>query len=322
MGVERRIDGMPSSVKGAIVVPCFCEQECIEDSYQKLKKKLGTLSLSMDSRIIFVDDGSTDDTWSKLAHIAERDNQVVAIKLSHNVGHQNALMAGLSYAVNKFDFTITIDADLQQDIECMDEFLESYLENNSDIVFGIRNSRKTDGFIKKITALGFYSLLRGFGTEIIPNHADYRLLSDKANRALQQYGEVNLFLRGIVTQLGFKTDTVFFNVKNREAGYSKYTGKKMMKLALDGITSFSVVPLRIIFLLGIFVTFMSACLLAWIFYSFINGETIQGWASMLCSMWFLGGCILFSIGICGEYIGKAYMETKHRPRFIVDTIIS
>lgn len=319
---------MSRKIVGSIIVPCYNEQECIVESYNELKNKFDLICLEMADRlsknysVIFVDDGSNDDTWKIIEGIARKDDKVVGIRLSHNVGHQNALVAGLEYALNKTDFTITIDADLQQDINALGKFVEAYLINGADVVLGIRNDRKSDGVFKKTSAGLFYSVMKLLGTETVRNHADYRLLSNKANVALQDYGESNLFLRGIITQLGFKTEYVYFDVKERTHGQSKYTFTKMFKLAMDGITSFSIAPLRYISFIGVLVLFASLFMIIFLIASWVRGKTIQGWTSTLCSLWFLCGIITFSIGICGEYIGKTYIESKHRPRYIVDEIIT
>ena len=240
--------------------------------------------------------------------------------MAHNVGHQSALLAGLSYANSKSDFIITIDADLQQDINAFIDFISEY-EKGNDIVFGIRNSRNTDSLLKKITALSFYKMMKLMGTEVIKNHADYRLLSHKACQALLEYHESNLFLRGLVVQLGFKSSKVYFDVTERIAGESKYSNMKMLKFAIDGITSMSIMPLHIIALMGITVSLIGVILVIFFVASWIHGKTIQGWTSILCSLWILSGLILFGVGICGEYIGKNYIESKRRPRYYIEQVI-
>lgn len=307
---------------GYFIIPCCNEEECLDISYTRLKEKIIFLIekkiISENSRIVFVDDGSSDSTWSIISKISA-DKYVIGIKLAHNVGHQNALLSGLEYAHNKCDFTITIDADLQQDINAFEKFITSYM-NGAEIVYGIRNSRSTDGVFKKTTALCFYKTMSFLGTEVMKNHADYRLISNRALTSLLEYQERNLFLRGVVTSLGFQTDVVYFDVFERTKGKSKYTTRKMVKFALDGITSMSIMPLHLIAILG-FVTFcIAVMMIIYFLIAWINGATVPGWTSILCSLWLLGGALLFSIGICGEYIGKTYIESKHRPRYYIEKI--
>ena len=309
---------------GYFVVPCYNEEECLKISVYRLQKKLEELIqehlISERSKVLFVDDGSTDRTWQIICECAAKDTHVVGIKMAHNVGHQNALLAGLDYACPNADFIITIDADLQQDIDTFAKFINEY-ENGSDIVFGIRNSRDTDSFLKKITALSFYKLMRLMGTGVIENHADYRLLSKKACSALLEYQESNLFLRGLVTRVGFKQSMVHFDVVERVAGKSKYTNMKMIKLAIDGITSMSIVPLHMIAIMGITVSLIGFFMVIFFVASWVLGNTVQGWTSILCSLWILSGLILFGVGVCGEYIGKNYIESKRRPRYHIEQII-
>lgn len=309
---------------GYFVIPCYNEEECLVLSIKRLISKLYELiklgKISKNSRIVFVDDGSKDDTWKIITEYARKDTHIIGIKMAHNVGHQSALLAGLSYANSKSDFIITIDADLQQDINAFIDFISEY-EKGNDIVFGIRNSRNTDSLLKKITALSFYKMMKLMGTEVIKNHADYRLLSHKACQALLEYHESNLFLRGLVVQLGFKSSKVYFDVTERIAGESKYSNMKMLKFAIDGITSMSIMPLHIIALMGITVSLIGVILVIFFVASWIHGKTIQGWTSILCSLWILSGLILFGVGICGEYIGKNYIESKRRPRYYIEQVI-
>lgn len=304
-----------------LVVPCFNEEEIIEHTCTVLSEKLESLIIrgiiTSNSRICFIDDGSIDNTWSIIYNISKSNHFITGIKLSKNEGHQNALLAGLKTVMQYCEIAISIDADLQQDINAIDEFILKY-ENGADIVLGIRNSRKTDSAFKKFTALAFYKLMNVLGSKTIRNHADYRLMSVKAIDALFEYTEVNLFLRGIITNLGFKTDTVYFEVKERTAGKSKYNLKKMLSLALNGITSFSIKPLRMISLIGMGTFVISLFMILYFVIYYLKGITVSGWSSILCSIWLLGGLILLSLGITGEYIGKMYSETKHRPRFIVE----
>ena len=305
-----------------IIIPCFNEEQVLTNAAQQLKQKLLLLvesgKVSPQSKILFVDDGSTDTTWDLISDIHEKDNAFSGIRLATNAGHQNALLAGLYKASEICDVTITIDADLQQDINAIESFLEKYY-SGCDIVYGIRNTRKTDGIFKKTSALLFYKIMSILGVKIIKNHADYRLLSKKAILALKQFKEVHLFLRGIIPAIGFKTDVVYFDVKDRFAGTSKYTLGKMISLALNGITSFSVKPIRFITLAG-FLTFTISLIIS-IYYlvqHFLGTiPLMQGWTTTVLSIWMIGGLQLLAIGIIGEYIGKSYFESKERPKFII-----
>lgn len=268
--------------------------------------------------MVFVDDGSKDKTWVSIEELSEVNTFVKGLKLSKNQGHQNALLAGMEYVADKCDCMISLDADLQQDENSIQEFLEKYLEG-SEVVLGIRNDRKSDGLFKKITALGFYKLMDVMGVNVVKNHADYRLLSNRANKSLIQFEEVNLFLRGMVPLVGFKTDYVYFDVKDRFAGESKYTLSKMLGFAIDGITSFSVTPLRIISVIGFLVFFLSVVMGLYVFgaYLFTN-DAVPGWASTVLPIYFIGGVQILSLGVMGEYIGKIYKETKKRPRYFIE----
>ena len=307
-----------------IVVPCYNEEETLVSSAEQLCKKLSALidggQVSDESRIVFVDDGSKDSTWQIISDLHTSNNMFVGLRLANNRGHQNALLAGLMYAKEYADATITIDADLQQDIEAMDAFIAEWKREN-DIVFGIRNSRDTDSFIKKSTATMFYKLCDLLGCNLYENSADYRLMSKKALIALNEYGEVNLFLRGIIPDMGFNTSIVYFDVFPRMYGESKYTFKKMLKLALDGITSFSNRPIRMIFGLGIIALLVALGMVVHVFYEHYFGYTVSGWSSILISIWVLGGLNLLSLGIIGEYLGRNYMETKQRPRYFISEIL-
>lgn len=307
-----------------IVVPCYNEEETLVSSAEQLCKKLSALidggQVSDESRIVFVDDGSKDSTWQIISDLHTSNNMFVGLRLANNRGHQNALLAGLMYAKEYADATITIDADLQQDIEAMDAFIAEWKREN-DIVFGIRNSRDTDSFIKKSTATMFYKLCDLLGCNLYENSADYRLMSKKALIALNEYGEVNLFLRGIIPDMGFNTSIVYFDVFPRMYGESKYTFKKMLKLALDGITSFSIRPIRMIFGLGIIALLVALGMVVHVFYEHYFGYTVSGWSSILISIWVLGGLNLLSLGIIGEYLGRNYMETKQRPRYFISEIL-
>lgn len=304
-----------------IVIPCYNEEQVIQKTEEKLSYILNKLVLdykiSEKSFLLFVDDGSKDKTWMILKKLKIQSEHVRAIRLSTNCGHQNALLAGLMEAKNEADCVISIDADLQQDENAIYDFLEKYKEGY-DIVYGVRNNRNTDGFLKKITALFFYKLMHIMGVNIIKNHADYRLTSSKVLEALSSFEEVNLFLRGLFPVLGFKSTIVYFDVRERFAGESKYSLKKMLYFALDGITSFSIVPMKLITTVGFVVFIFSILMSIYTIYSKIVYDTTPGWASILLPLYFLGGIQLLSLGVIGEYIGKIYKESKKRPRFIIE----
>lgn len=307
-----------------LVVPCYNEEEIIEKSVMVLKEKMERLisenKISDLSKVMFVNDGSKDKTLSLLHKEAKKDSRISVISFSTNFGHQSAILAGMLASAEYADMVVTIDADLQQDIEALDQFIECY-EKGCEIVYGVRNDRNTDGFFKKFTATMYYKLLHWLGCDIITNHADYRLMSAKAIKALAQYTEANLFIRGLVPMLGFQSDVVYFDVKKREAGESKYTLKKMVKLATDGITSLSVKPLRIIISLGFITCLFSVGMAIHCIYDWINGNTVPGYATSIMVSLIMGGVTLLSLGIIGEYIGKIYMESKGRPRYIIDSFV-
>ena len=318
---------MEESRKGKIlylVVPCYNEEEIIEKSVAVLKEKMERLiaekKVSNLSKVVFVNDGSKDKTLALLHKEAKKDSRISVIGFSTNFGHQSAILAGMLTSAEYADMVITIDADLQQDIEALDRFIECY-ERGCEIVYGVRNDRNTDSFFKKFTATMYYKLLHWLGCDIITNHADYRLMSSKAIKALAQYTESNLFIRGLVPMLGFQSDVVYFDVKEREAGESKYTLKKMVKLATDGITSLSVKPLRIIISLGFITCLFSVFMAANCIYDWMSGNTVPGYATSIMVSLIMGGVTLLSLGIIGEYIGKIYMESKGRPRYIIDTFV-
>ncbi len=306
------------------VVPCYNEEAVLAKNADKIRDKLEKLKseerISTESKIVLVDDGSKDDTWKIICLLCERHDCFIGIRLSKNEGHQNALMAGLMYARNKCDVVITIDADLQQDINAADAFLEKFYEGN-EIVYGVRNARDTDGFLKKTSAGFFYGFMKVLGCNVIKNHADYRLISAKALQALAEYGEVNLFLRGMIPLLGFQSCVVYFDVFAREAGKSKYTWGKMLKLALVGITDFSIKPMHIIVVLGAAIFGISIIMVLYNLLAFMRGQTVEGWTSLSAAMWGLSGIQLLTLGVIGEYIGKIYVEVKHRPRYIIENII-
>lgn len=307
-----------------LAVPCYNEEEILEDTTNKLICKMQSLidsgKISHDSRIMYIDDGSKDNTWKIIESLHNEHELVIGLKMSRNRGHQNALYGGLMVAKKYADAVISIDADLQDDINAFDEMLEKY-ENGCDIVYGVRSKRKTDTFFKRFTAEGFYKILRFLGAEVVFNHADYRLMSKRALDEFENFGEVNLFLRGMVPMIGFKTDTVEYERLERLAGESKYPLKKMLALAWQGVTSLSIKPIRFISVLGALVFIVSILMLIYSLISHFTGQTTLGWTSLIVSIWALGGLQLLAIGIIGEYIGKIYLETKHRPRFIVEKFI-
>lgn len=272
--------------------------------------------ISDDSRILFVDDGSSDNTWNIISELADL-KKVCAIKLAANAGHQNALLAGLEYSVKYADMMITIDADLQDDINAIPQMVQKF-NNGIDVVYGVRRERKTDSWFKRNTALCFYKLMQKLGVKSVFNHADFRLMSKRSVMSLLQFGERNLFLRGLVPLVGYPTDYVYYNRSARMAGESKYPLRKMLNFAVDGITSFSVKPVRMVLSIGLIFVFIAICIFVYTLASYLNGKAISGWASIILSIWFIGGCILIGLGIIGEYIGKIYIEVKRRPRFIIE----
>ncbi len=304
-----------------IVLPCYNEEEVLPLTAAKLSEKLGLMiaggKVSPESRMLFVDDGSSDNTWGILKELTDKSPLFTAIKLSRNKGHQNALIAGLFRAMEHCDAAISMDADLQDDINAIDECVEKYKEG-CDIVYCVRKDRSSDTFFKRNTALAFYKLMRWFGVESVNNHADYRLMSRRAIEALNNYKEVNLFLRGIIPLIGYKHDYVYYNRNERAAGKSKYPLKKMLSFAVDGITSFSISPLKFISRLGLFVALLSILGIAYALFSkLFSDDTVAGWTAIVASIWLLGGIQLLCLGIVGEYIGKIYSEVKERPRYII-----
>ena len=303
-----------------IVIPCYNEQEVLPITAPMFLKKLTQLCddglISGDSRIMFVNDGSSDGTWELIRALSEENEHYIGISQSRNRGHQNALLAGLMEAKDRCDISISIDCDGQDDIDAMDKMVAEYL-GGCDVVYGVRSSRETDSFFKRTTAQGFYKLLSKMGAEVVYNHADYRLLSARVLRELANFKEVNLFLRGMVPLVGFKSTCVEYARAERIAGESKYPLKKMLALAADGITSLSVKPLRLITSFGVFVAVLSFIGVIWAIVSALCGETVAGWASTTCIVCFVSGVQLTCLGIIGEYIGKIYLETKGRPRYII-----
>lgn len=308
-----------------IVVPCYNEEEALEISASRLLDKLHGLMereiVSPKSRIVFVDDGSGDRTWEIIQGLYGRNEEIKGLRFAHNRGHQNAILAGMMYSRKYCDFTITIDADLQQDINAMESFIGAYADG-SEIVYGVRNSRDTDGFFKKFSATLFYKTMNLMGCDIYENSADYRLMSAKALEALAEYDEVNLFLRGIIPNIGLKSSVVHFEVFPRMQGKSKYPLSKMAALAADGITSFSIRPIRMILVMGVLALLVGLGMIIHIIYEHYFGYTVSGWSSILMSIWVLGGAVLLSLGIIGEYVGRNYLETKRRPRYYFWEILS
>ena len=308
----------------AIVVPCYNEEEVLPISIPELLRVLDELTgqkkISTDSYLLFVNDGSRDRTWELLEEAHQKDSRVRAVKLAKNCGHQSALIAGLMTAKEDADMTVSIDADLQDDTSVIREMVEEY-HNGCEIVYGVRGSRRSDSFFKRTTAEGFYKLLAALGVKTVFNHADFRLMSAKALNELAEYKETNLYLRGLIPLLGLKTGKVVYERKERLAGESKYPLKKMLALALNGITSFSVQPIRLVFHIGLFVLLICLGAAVYAFVSYLTGDVERGWTSLILSVWFLGGIQLLAIGVIGEYIGKIYNEVKHRPLYHIETIL-
>ena len=307
-----------------VVVPCYNEEEVLYETAKRLTEKLDFLikedKISPKSRILFVNDGSADSTWEIISKLHKNVPLINGVNLTRNRGHQNALLAGLSVAAKWADFTISMDADLQDDIDAMDQMIEKYYDG-CDIVYGVRKNRKNDSFFKKFTAEGFYRLMNFLGANTVFNHADYRLMSKRAVEGLEEFKEVNLFLRGIVPMIGYKSDTVYYDRHKRFAGKSKYPLRKMLHFAAEGITSLSTKPIRYITLIGFIIFLVSIIMIISFIITWLKGDTVSGWASLICSIWGIGGLIMLSLGIIGEYIGKLYLESKHRPRFLIESIL-
>ena len=303
-----------------IVVPCYNEQEVLPITAPLFRKKLLQLiadgKISDESRVLFVNDGRKDRTWEPICAMAEKEEHILGICLSRNRGHQNAVLAGLMEAKDLCDITISIDCDGQDDLDAMDRMVDAYLEGN-EVVYGVRSSRETDTFFKRTTAQGFYKFLSAMGAEVVYNHADYRLVSSRVLQHFADFEEVNLFLRGMIPLVGFPSTTVEYARHERMAGESKYPLRKMLALAMNGITSLSVKPLHLITSFGVFVAIVSFIGCIWALVSALAGKTVAGWASMTCIICFVSGVQLISLGIIGEYVGKVYMETKRRPRYII-----
>ena len=307
-----------------IVVPCFNEQEALPHSHERLSKLVEEMiaqgSIGADSKLLYVDDGSRDSTWEIIEKLSSESNRVAGVKLACNSGHQNALMAGLAAAVEHCDITVSIDADLQDDINVIPQMVERY-SGGCDIVFGVRRERKSDSWLKRTTAGMFYRLMERLGVDTINNHADYRLMSRRAVMALLDYKERNLFIRGIVTKLGYKTDCVYYDRAARIAGESGYSLRKMMNFAIDGITSFSVKPVRLVFTAGMVFLLIALIMLIYVLCAYFMGRAVSGWPSLFLSVWLVGAFILIGLGIIGEYVGKIYTEVKNRPRYNIDTTV-
>ena len=303
-----------------IVIPCYNEQEVLPITAPQFLAKINQLAaeglISGDSRVMFVNDGSKDDTWNIIQQLADQDEHYIGIAQSRNRGHQNAVLAGLMEAKDMCDITISIDCDGQDDINAMDEMVKAYLEG-CEIVYGVRSKRDTDTFFKRFTAESFYKLLNSMGAEVVYNHADYRLISSRALQELAKFKEVNIFLRGMVPLVGFKSTSVYYERSERAAGKSHYPLSKMLALAFDGITSLSIKPIKMIIGMGVIVAFISFIGIIWAVVEAMLGKTVMGWASTTCIICFLSGVQLISVGVIGEYIGKIYMEVKQRPRYII-----
>lgn len=303
-----------------IIIPCYNEEEVLpitcEMFLEKLTSLIGKGKIRDDSRILFVNDGSKDKTWDIICGLAERDVHFKGISQSRNRGHQNAVLAGLMDSIDKCDMTISIDCDGQDDINAMDDMVDAYLDG-CDVVYGVRSKRDTDTFFKRVTAEGFYKFMSAMGVETVYNHADYRLLSNRVMKELSKYQEVNLFLRGLIPLVGFKSTSVYYERNERIAGTTHYPLKKMLNLAIDGITSLSVKPLRLIASIGVIVAIISFIGVIWSVVMSLIGHTVAGWASMTSIICFIGGIQLVCLGVIGEYVGKIYMEVKHRPRYII-----
>ena len=309
----------------AIVVPCYNEEERLPLTTKELTGVLSDLitkqKIAPDSYILYVDDGSKDSTWELIRKFHEEEKKVFGLKLAGNVGHQNALTAGMLNAMEHADIMISIDADLQDDTAVMEEMVDKFHEGK-DIVYGVRNDRKKDSFFKRTTAQMFYKVMAAFGVKTVYNHADYRLMSKRALQEFSKYQEINLYLRGVMPLIGYETDCVYYERKERVAGESKYPLKKMLALAWNGITSFSVKPIDCITALGGFLIFLCVIAAVYALVSYCNGHTVPGWTSLILSIWFLGGMQLVAIGMIGQYIGKIYIEVKHRPRYNVETYLN
>jgi len=308
-----------------IVTPCYNEEEALPHTAPKLTALLEEMAqrglIHPDSRLTLVDDGSRDHTWKVIEALASRYSRVEGLKLAHNAGHQNALWAGMMTVRERADAIVTIDADLQDDIAAIPQFVEK-LNEGADVVYGVRRKRDSDTFFKRATAHAFYRFMRTMGADVVDDHADYRLLSRRALDALKDFGEINLFLRGMVPLLGFRSDTVYYDRGERVAGVSKYPLRKMISFAVEGVTSFSVKPIRLVITLGFAFALLGVLMALYAVMQALAGHTVSGWASLMVSVWVVGGVQLMALGLIGIYVGKTYTEVKHRPRFIVETYLS
>jgi len=307
------------------VIPCYNEEAVLEETAKRLSNKIKALitsgKIAKNSKIVFVNDGSRDKTWEIIKALHEDDNLFRGINLSRNRGHQNALLAGLMTVKSECDMSISMDADLQDDINAIDEMVDKYL-SGVDVVYGVRSKRETDTFFKKTTAQGFYKLMEFMGANTVYNHADFRLMSKRAMDSLSEFNEVNLFLRGLVPMVGYKSDIVYYERADRFAGESKYPISKMLHFAAEGVTSMSVKPIRMITSLGFLIFLVSIAVLVYSLVRHFTGHTIPGWTTTVLSVWAIGGLIMISLGVIGEYIGKIYLETKNRPRFIIESYLN
>ena len=304
----------------AIVVPCYNEEAVLAETTSRLlevMQRVAEKHADLQGRIVYVDDGSRDGTWPLIGSLSKQHPQVMGLKLAHNAGHQHALWAGLEWAAAHVDAAISIDADLQDDVNVIPEMVDLFL-GGKDIVYGVRRDRPTDTWFKRTTALAFYKLMSKLGGDIVYNHADYRLMSRRTLAALMTYGERNLFLRGMVRTLGFPQAMVYYDRGERFAGESKYPLRKMLAFAIDGITSFSVRPLRLISIVGLSFMLVALAVIVYGLVAWLCGRTIQGWTSLLVSLWFIGGALLVALGVIGEYVGKIYAEVKRRPRYFIE----
>ena len=307
-----------------IVIPCYNEQEVLPETSKRLLEKLQSLVLKNkiadNSRIMFVNDGSKDQTWSMIKELCEENSVFAGVNLSRNRGHQNALLAGMATAVKYADMIVTMDADLQDDVAVIEEMIDKF-HNGCDIVYGVRKERKTDTFFKRTTAQGFYKVMEMMGVKTVYNHADFRLMSKRAVEQFSKYQETNLFLRGMMPLIGYQTDCVYYDRKERVAGESKYPLKKMLALAFNGISSFSVKPISMILGAGMIIVALSVLAAIYALISYCTGHVVPGWTSLILSIWFLGGIQLMAIGLVGQYIGKIYIEVKHRPRYNIEKVL-
>ncbi|MER0441098.1 glycosyltransferase family 2 protein [Emticicia sp. W12TSBA100-4] len=308
-----------------LVVPCYNEQEILEKTYSTLSMYFSELkernAITADSKICFVNDGSRDSTWIIIDSICKRDSTIIGLKLSRNFGHQAALVAGLLHHKNQFDCYVSIDADLQDDLRAIDGMLEKYKEG-SKIVYGVRNDRSTDSFFKRFTAETFYKLMQRMGVPTVYNHADFRLIDNQVLNEFSNFGETNLFIRGIIPMIGFQSDKVYYKRLEREAGESKYPLRKMLIFAWNGITSFSTVPMKLVLWFGIFNFVFAMGITVWVLVCKLFGFTVQGWTSIVLPMTFFSGSNMIAIGLIGEYVGKIYEEVKARPRYIIETVLN